>query len=1497
MDLKKIRNDVEKSYKDKKKEEEVYTYNIAYPINKEKEKDDEDTFLNRFSSNWTWWASRIIKWYKNLYWSYTSDDSIKNKALNTWLTWANTVTSALDMIIWSPISATLWWIWEWKTKDTISKIWEWVKWGGEQFTKWYSDILWRDLSKEEKDVTTFVWWEWLAEWATFWLLKWTSGAVKWVSKTAKKISENIFKKTDDIDLEITKQISDLNKQNNVFKSEIKTSELVDDLKNLYISTKEWTSSIKDVDFVMNKFWLKDKSFFENILEKNNKTSTINNKVSWNLFDWFYKKNKSSVIDNTIKKLDELWWKETLPNKERIKIEKSSWIDKSIIDEAVSVKWEYIKNNINSNLSNVHKFITDKSFIKKWETIENPYLSDTVIRLEERWLIKVNKKMSDWFEYKARFTKQWEKAFLKNEEIPLIEKEQIIRDWFSVKKDTYDYVSWDWITQANIIKNELSYWKKEFNSLWKQYFEIKSWNKTKTSEYDIVATIKKIDENYNLWLSDDINKIIDNHITWSINNKALDDVVSKIRDIRNKEFIKFSWIRLPKNINTIKAELWITEKYYNRVFQEWKLSMASEYKAKISEIEKTFNRKIRKIKQQKDILKDKYQWKLDELYQKRREDLIILNARLWNLWVVKSLIKKQLYNIYRNKDFLWDITKTAFKKIVNSGKLDNAKTSLEVNNAIDSIYKEITEEYARWLKKAVLKELDIEEVLKSSPRYKREKYTRQDRINLLTAKSLFNNIDWKLDIREVEKFYEKLKLEKKNAEAVAKWKLVTAKKEINKKIEIIKSQWIKNLDWLKNIINKREAWIIKKVSKGIKSINNELLFIPRLFENVFWKWSVWYKQFISLVNKSYNDYEVFFQNNTQKLMKNLYSLFGENVSDFWAYVFTINKTYKNWWVNYSWFERIIDDNLSIAKQLRTTEIKFNRVPDDFPLKQSHRDIIKWTKLWEVLEKYNTDKFIRWLELWNAYAKLSWNLINKTSIETTWIPLWFRDNYMTFKRLWWWDESIDIDIWARDILNNNIQDWFLKEITDHVKWMNYEYNPLRVLASSWRQQVYYSFMKKIFDQNKEILNWSNISIKDIDIWLIKKYLWWWQYKVINWEWKVVDIKSFKTYENWMVLTNNWLEKLDSLSLKSKWWLIDEFSPETKKYFSEYMNTIAKWWNFRDTTTEIIVSKIVSQANLLPLVWNLSVMAKQLLTLFDAKWAWISIFWPIKDIRWNPWIIKKLYEIEAVQLRWWWDYLAKEFYDNLSSSKKIIIPYKKYLEYWLYAMKEIDKATYSTIYYWAYKDFMIKNNLRSKKSIINDFSNPNAMMYAEDMANRVASTGNPLWMPSVYKNIYIKSFFWIFTTQLNRVQQYRWQLIEAYWDNSFKERILPTVMFFSSNIAEARITYWIWKFMYEIWATTYDKYWEDFEKNMFSAETLFRVTLWQTIVWSKVDSMLSWFSTSPVLWFWDKVAKDLSNIYKEWLKWNEEKVWELRAKTIIYMFWWKRAEQFFNIIKNNN
>jgi hypothetical protein len=446
------------------------------------------------------------------------------------------------------------------------------------------------------------------------------------------------------------------------------------------------------------------------------------------------------------------------------------------------------------------------------------------------------------------------------------------------------------------------------------------------------------------------------------------------------------------------------------------------------------------------------------------------------------------------------------------------------------------------------------------------------------------------------------------------------------------------------------------------------------------------------------------------------------------------------------------------------------------------------------------------------------------------------------------------------------------------------------------VYYAHMRKVFEENRQILNWAEIRVKDLDVKTLENYLGTEQYKLINRQWDEVTPKSFEITEDWMLQTNKWLENIDELSIRSKWWLMEDFTPETRKYFQEYMATISKWGHFADTTTEAIVAKIVNHANVLPLVGNVSVILKQSLSMFDAMWhEWIWAKWmlgAIRDLHSNPNVFKKLYDVEAIKVRWGWDFLLKELNDWLINNKALSVPYNKYIQYWTMWMKYTDQYIYGQIFYWAYKNYMIKNNLAHKWAIIDDFSHPRASAFAEDIANKVSSTANPLWLPSIYRNAYAKSFFGIFTTQLNRVQEVTNWVSSAIKEWRYGEAVNRATFFFASNLAEIWMTYWIGKFLYEIWATDYKEYWKDLSENIFTSQTIYRMSLWQTFVWSKADSIISGFSTSPVLWLWDKVARDLRKIY-EWAKeWEFETVTDWWLNAIKNMFWWKLADQIIRM-----
>jgi len=479
----------------------------------------------------------------------------------------------------------------------------------------------------------------------------------------------------------------------------------------------------------------------------------------------------------------------------------------------------------------------------------------------------------------------------------------------------------------------------------------------------------------------------------------------------------------------------------------------------------------------------------------------------------------------------------------------------------------------------------------------------------------------------------------------------------------------------------------------------------------------------------------------------------------------------------------------------------------------------------------------------------------------------------------------------MLEDKITDWFLKETSEHVKWYNYEYNPINILASSGRQQVYYIHMKPQFDINRRLLRWKSIEINEANIETLEEKLSTWHYKLINSLWDEVEF-VWVDKKAWNVVTKEWAVPMDTVSLQSKAWIKSELTPEARKYINEYMDTIAKWWHYTETTTDRYVAKIAWHANVMPLVWNMSVVAKQGLSLFDAMWvAWVKpILWAMRDLHSNPSLFIRLAEqVDAIASRWGWDFLLKEIKPWTTKLGKV---YSKYIEYWTAFMKLWDQYIYSQIWYWAYKDFLVKNKLATKNAIITDFTNAKAIKKANDIANRAASTANPLWMPSAYKNIYVKQFFGIATTQLNRVDEMLNEFPRDIREWNYWSAARRATFFFASNASELAITFAIGWFLYDIWATTYEWYNQDFMEWMTSADWIYRMTLWQMFAFNKMQSVMWFWITwlSPTLSFADKVRRDLQAMYdKEWL--NPED-W---IKLIWDIWWGKFVDQIIKISNN--
>jgi hypothetical protein len=375
-----------------------------------------------------------------------------------------------------------------------------------------------------------------------------------------------------------------------------------------------------------------------------------------------------------------------------------------------------------------------------------------------------------------------------------------------------------------------------------------------------------------------------------------------------------------------------------------------------------------------------------------------------------------------------------------------------------------------------------------------------------------------------------------------------------------------------------------------------------------------------------------------------------------------------------------------------------------------------------------------------------------------------------------------------------------------------------------------------------------------------------------------------------------------------LNDKLSQEAQYRMRDYISRIWNGWSMAKWEFEKTVALVSNHFNRLPLMGSLSVIAKQPLALIDWGWLiWYRNLYRAEADLWNVTDIDKyLNEVPSIFNRWGWDFLIKEL-GNFTTwadwADWIVKKYNWYVELAMAPIKLADAFAYKRLWLWAYRDYLVKNWMMDSSARIDIKHLKNiwrpeyrdAVAYADTLANKTASTANPLLMPQIYDNVFAKAMFWIFTTQLNRIQLLTKDVPNLWKEWDKRRAIVLASSLMASNIAEAYITYQVWKIMYWLWISKWEGYNEDMTDMMFSFDTLYRITAWQFFLPSKWEGLTNEnFWPAPIFWGLTKNINTVKDNYQLLID------WDLSVSSVadipVNLFWGKILEQIKAFIDNN-
>ena len=1526
-------------------DDEDFLQSSNSPIEPRKQKTSD--FMSRFSDNWMTSGQRIVDNHKWLADTYNSNQSIKDKALRTWNAWSADVMSAMDMIFGSPIA---WALWADGTEDPNTKpnwflkwMSDWVEWAWDRYTEWFDSMLDTKLSEKEKETTKFVGWEWLAEWVWFWVGKiisksaWWIGSIwkEWIKIAGKKFWDMRFSRVD-LEESISKYNAQLDMQlDNFSKIEVNPELTTNKMNELLEKVWSWNTSISEIKKISSDIGVDDEYFIKSLEDVANNKYYKSNAISSSILKLSKWLSEKTFNKTRTALLDAWFWKSSKLSKVAIKSLKDSGVSQSQIDKTIDAmnsqkeiwKWD--------NAMRIESFLEQSKIKADAKAVDDYSMYDDNIN-QRRWeLLKymednnlVKKEVITWKNNQEYFSFSYTEKWLSELDKVDYQKFSGTYRWDLKQNHINNWIAHYPVKKYNNVSNKIDEWKTisyaeindsindlardvDFDKIDTYKFNKELWEKVNTEEF--IFHVENINNKYWLKLSESIEKVK----RWD--ESLIKEIIEEIEALKRNEYITVDRLANPWKTIRMNSEIWTTNRMFKTLFawvetlSKWDLNKRLwQIKWKMHATRKAI---IKKWSNDKITAKTKIK-NLDKQY---KAEILEIKARYAWITAVKQELKKNILEIWKNSKFKWDINKV-IKKAVAPKNWDNITKPEQLKKKIEQINKEIEAEHARWLIREIKDELRTAKISKTNKWAKAQRMSVEQVLQIDQAKKMFWRIRfWDLNVKDLDELLKEIK------EVKDKWASTLLKKQRDYTIkaqneikEIEKD--IVDMQGTKNIENET-VWA--KLKWLASSWQNVTYFSPRLISKLFWKSKLAYERFITDVSRAFNAFETFEIKYTDKLAENIWLLFKKNVDEieeFWQYLYARRRIYDWDEISWIWLDRIMHDKTS-AFFKKTDEFIDMPKPKEFSeLSDDIWDEISKTELAWILSKWTDSKFIEATKLWDKYHRLTGKMINKTRMEVDNQFIEPDDFYISFQAKRWPNSEVVPDLWQADFNSKYISPKALKWVSKEIKRWDFvwDYNPISSLYGNGRNARYYSFMQETHKNMISLYDWVSKRLKDFDVDELNevmenqdKYSFthnWnkveplesvakdWDslievektYKIEDWEWgfkEVIKIEHIKS---------------DELRAKSTWsWLWDKLTDEWKYRLKKYIERVWKNWSTFDWQSERALAMMANHFNRLPLMGSMSVILKQPLSLIDAQ----GMIWPknlfdaeVDLLKWEG-VSNALDSVPSIHNRWGWDFLIKELKNHTPWSDwygKLTKKYWDYVDVAMAPIKYADQWTYKKIWLWAYREALInKEVITSNQRVTADMLkniDDEAMNYADDIANKSASTANPLMMPQVYDKAWSKALFWIFTTQLNRLQIMFKDVPDLWKDWRRAQALYLSASLMASNVAEYAVTIWVGKFMYSIWASTWEWYDEDFLELMATKDLLHRITWEQTFLWSKY----TWINTpqfwvAPMLWGITKIGGDVEDIINS-------PSFETITKLPIDLFWGKIVEQTSKVIKNN-
>ena len=1092
-----------------------------------------------------------------------------------------------------------------------------------------------------------------------------------------------------------------------------------------------------------------------------------------------------------------------------------------------------------------------------------------------------------------------------------------------------YYQDDFVKISNDIDNGKYAWGRELQEIYKEHITRQDMAKIEEGILSTKAGIPKAKEQ----VIEDIMAINQRsklNLDWYINkalkgkDKDFDNLIKKYSGLKANGFISDEAFQSAKKTVNVKADIGFTKRAVNSLKEaaeklwdtkvskkdvEKKVKENPQYKAASDKMMKT-------IDELADAVKNKMYKKADALRsvlksEKRNQRQIRYNILAENNQI--SMLKREVTKDLRMKASVMGIDRKVIDKMESRAYWQDAKTATDFIKSVDKMASALENAYTKSLFDNIRKEFKSLSVIKWLNFTKSSTMDIQYIVELKKIEKVFSDkVKGDINIVDLEKIL--VEVRDLKAEAKTSYKKV----EAQKKLEIANLQWSINQTLLKVGIKEDAETFLEKAKEMVDTLENTSLVQYRLIEKIFNDNPEAYKVFITNIQTANNRFEAW-----EKLAKNLANtivkvLGDDNVkmAQFWDLLLARNVDYLDDWVQFTGIARqVYDKSKKSGFNTKLPESEYLKMEDKPKWLSalpniSDTDKISWdeirkTELGRTFMKEGDKNYQKLFKIWDKFYTLEGSALKRVAKEVDNIDVNIHEKYSPMQRKNRNDADLDFEI--GDVMtgaNGHINKWSLKNraTIDQIKNLGstYENNPIKLILGQSRTTRYYIHMQESLQKASRVYNgyWGKLSnLSPEELAEIKKNNPNVQFSYANrvgeLDMNDIDIDgnmSFSYITEGLkdrVVERVSPESVDVINPNNA--VKNNLSKEHQKRMKLFLEWVANGGSKNLSEWERALTKLANHFNALPMLFNISSAIKQPLALIDAiPFVWSrNLMSAAQNIARDSRLNKALDKVSAISARTdaWPNYNIREVNNRNMAHKwdtgKIKKAYGAYQEAGFFMLTRMDSMSYKAIWAAAYKKQLLDSGklkkwepLTAKHIETWDEAMVEMMAKSDIMANKAASTADPLFQQQMYRSAYIKMFAGLMTAQMNRMQNLYKMWPSLYKDGQYTELWVLV----ASNLVGAYLDYQIGmqigKALHWMWFEQWDGYAEDQEDLLFNREVAIRLSAWQTLLWGKAIEMITGGSLSPMLWGIGKFGESFAPIYEGISTWD----WDVEMSMVV-------------------